>query len=59
MAQAMRQRIGMTNPLAKDVTVDLESLDVNLETPGLAVLNQALRKLVERLEKLFPRWFST
>jgi hypothetical protein len=55
MEQVMRQRVEMTTQLVKDVTVDLESLDVDFDTPGLPDLNEAVRKLVERLEKLFPR----
>lgn len=55
MQQVMSQRVEMTTQLVKDVTVDLESLDVDFDTPGLPDLNQAVRKLLERLEKLFPR----
>jgi hypothetical protein len=55
MEQVIRQRIEMTTQLVKDVTVDLESLDVDFDTPGLPSLNEAVRKLAERLEKLFPR----
>lgn len=55
MEQVIRQRLEMTTQLVKDVTVDLESLDVDFDTPGLPSLNEAVRKLAERLEKLFPR----
>ena len=55
MEQVVRQRVEMATQLIKDVTVDLESLDVDYDTPGLPALNQAVRKLGERLEKLFPR----
>jgi hypothetical protein len=55
MEQVMRQRVEMTTQLVRDVTVDLESLDVDFDTPGLPDLNEAVHKLVERLEKLFPR----
>jgi len=55
MEQVMRQRIEMTTQLVRDVTVDLESLDVDFDTPGLPDLNEAVRRLLERLEKLFPR----
>jgi hypothetical protein len=55
MEQVMGQRVEMTTQLVKDIGVDLESLDVDFETPGLPALNQAVRKLAERLEKLFPR----
>ena len=55
MEQVVRQRVEMTTQLIKDVTVDLESLDVDFDTPGLPALNEAVRKLAERLDKLFPR----
>jgi len=55
MAEVMKQRVEMTTQLIKDVTVDLESLDVDFDTPGLPALNQAVRTLAERLSKLFPQ----
>ena len=55
MEQVVRQRVEMATQLVKDVTVDLESLDVDYDTPGLPALNQAVRKLAGRLEILFPR----
>jgi hypothetical protein len=55
MEQVVRQRVEMATQLIKDVTVDLESLDVDFDTPGLSALNTAVRKLGERLEKLFPK----
>lgn len=54
LEQVMRQRIEMATQLVKDVTVDLESLDVDFDTPGLPALNQAVRSLVEHLDKMFP-----
>ena len=54
MAQVMTQRVDMATQLVKDVTRDLESLDVDFDTPGLPELNRAVRSLAERLEKLFP-----
>ncbi len=54
MAEVMRQRVEMTTGLVKDVTRDLESLDLDFDTPGLPALNQAVRTLAERLSKLFP-----
>jgi len=54
MEQGMRQRREMTTQLIKDVTSDLECLDVDFDTPGLPELNKAVRTLVERLSKLFP-----
>jgi len=55
MEQVVRQRVEMATQLIKDVTVDLESLDVDYDTPSLPELNQAVHKLAERLEKLFPK----
>jgi hypothetical protein len=55
MEQVVRQRVEMATQLIKDVTVDLESLDVDFDTPSLPALNEAVRKLAEQLEKLFPR----
>jgi len=55
MAQVMSQRVDMATQLVKDVTRDLESLDVDFDTPGLPELNKAVRTLAERLSKLFPQ----
>ncbi len=55
MLQVTSQRVDMATQLVNDVARDLESLDVDFETPGLPALNEAVRKLAERLEKLFPQ----
>jgi hypothetical protein len=55
MAQVMSQRVEMATQLVKDVTRDLETLDVDFDTPGLPELNKAVRNLAERLSTLFPR----
>jgi hypothetical protein len=54
MSQVMSQRVDMATQLINDVTRDLESLDVDYDTPGLPELNKAVRTLAERLSKLFP-----
>jgi|SRR5580658_3886712 hypothetical protein len=54
LEQVIRQRVEMATQLIKDVTIDLESIDVDYDTPGLPALNEAVRTLDERLEKLFP-----
>jgi len=54
MSQVMRQRVEMATQLVKDVTRDLETLDVDFDTPGLPELNRAVQTLAERLRKLFP-----
>jgi hypothetical protein len=55
MEQVVRQRVEMATQLIKDVTVDLESLEVDFDTPGLPALHEAVRTVSERLEKLFPK----
>ena len=55
MAQVMSQRVEMATQLVKEVTHDLESGDVDFDTPGLSELNRAVCTLAERLSKLFPR----
>lgn len=54
MSQVMSQRVEMATQLIKDVTCDLETLDVDYDTPGLLEFNKAVLALVERLSKLFP-----
>ena len=53
--EVMRQRVQMTTQLVKDVTRDLEALDLDFDTPGLPALNQAVQTLAERLTTLFPK----
>ncbi len=55
MELVVKQRVEMATQLIKDLTVDLESFDVDFDTPGLPALNEAVCKLAERLEILFPR----
>ena len=55
MSQVMSQRVEMATQLIKEVTHDLESGDVDFDTPGLPELNRAVCTLAERLSKLFPR----
>lgn len=54
MSQVMSQRVEMATQLIKDVTRDLETLDLDFDTPGLPELNKAVRALAEGLSKLFP-----
>jgi hypothetical protein len=54
MSQVMGQRVEMATQLVKEVTHDLESGDVDFDTPGLPELSKAVYTLVERLTKLFP-----
>ena len=55
MSQVMSQRVEMATQLVKEVTHDLESGDVDFDTPRLPELNRAVCTLAERLSKLFPR----
>ena len=54
MLQVMSQRVEMATQFVTEVTHDLESGDVDFDTPGLPELNRAVRTLTERLSKLFP-----
>jgi hypothetical protein len=55
MERVIEQRLEMPTQLVQDVTVDLECLDVDFDTPGLPSLNEAVCNLAERLEKQLPR----
>jgi hypothetical protein len=55
MNEVLRQRVEMTTQLVKDVARELESLDMDFDTPGAPALNQAIQTLAERLSKLFPQ----
>jgi hypothetical protein len=55
MEQVAKQRVEMATRLIKDLTVDLESLDVDIDTPDLPALNEAVCKLAVRLRTLFPQ----
>ena len=55
MPRVMSQRLEMATDLLKDVTHDLESGDVDIETPGLTELYKSLRSIMECMARLFPR----
>ena len=54
MTQVMQQRVEITTQLVKNVTRDLESLDLDFDMPGLPVLNAAVRTLADRWKNCFP-----
>ncbi len=54
MARVMSQRVEMATQLISDVAHDLESGDVDFETPGLAELYKSVQTLAERMKRLFP-----
>ena len=49
------QRVKRATQLLKDLTIDLESVEVGFQTPGLKELNQAVTTLQERLAPLCQR----
>jgi hypothetical protein len=49
------ERVRRATQIAKDLTMDLESLELGLETPGLANLFHAIEGLHERLAPLFKK----
>ena len=55
MSRVMTQRVEMATQLIADVVHDLESGDVDFETPGLPELHNAVKALAERMRRLFPR----
>ncbi|MGA3091112.1 MAG: hypothetical protein ABSD75_21090 [Terriglobales bacterium] len=48
-------RVRRATQIARDLTIDLESLEVGYETEGLAKLFHAIEGLYERLEPLFKK----
>jgi hypothetical protein len=49
------ERVRRATQITKDLTMDLESLELGLETEGLKALFQAVRNLYERLTPLFRK----
>jgi hypothetical protein len=50
-----KERVRRATQLANDLTMDLESLDLKLETEGLSELFHAVERLHERLAPLFAK----
>jgi len=50
-----QERVRRATQITKDLTMDLESLDLGLETEGLATLYHAVEDLCERLAPLFKK----
>jgi hypothetical protein len=50
MERVIEQRLEMPTQLVQDVTLNLERLDADFDTPGLPSLNEAVCNLAERLE---------
>lgn len=55
MSQVMGQRVEMATQLLQEVTHDLESGDLEFDTPGLSELGKAVQLLAERMNRLFPQ----
>lgn len=51
------ERVRRATQIATDLTVDLESLELGLETEGLENLFKAIKRLYERLDPLFRKSF--
>ncbi len=49
------ERVRRATQIMRDLTTDLESLELGLETPGLAKLSEAVNGLHERLSPLFKK----
>ena len=54
MEQVVRQRVEMATHLIKDVTVDLESFDVDFDTPGLPALQRGRAQACRAFRKTLP-----
>jgi hypothetical protein len=50
-----QERVRRATQITRDLTLDLESLELGLETQGLANLFQAVERLHERLLPLFKK----
>jgi prophage DNA circulation protein len=55
MSQVMSQRVEMATQLLKDIAHDMESGDVDFETPGLQGFGKTVQNLAELMNRLFPR----
>jgi hypothetical protein len=53
LPKVMTERMRIVTQLLKDVTHDVESGDIDFETPGLVELHQTLRTLTERMGRFF------
>jgi len=49
------ERVRRAAQLTKDLTIDLESLELGLETEGLQKLFEAIKGLYERMAPLFSK----
>ena len=54
MPRVLNERMKMANALLEDVICDVEGGDIDFETPGLKELHGTMKRLMERLNRLFP-----
>jgi hypothetical protein len=55
MSQVMSQRLEMATELLKDVSHDMESGDVDFDTPGLKAFGKTVQDVAQLMSRLFPR----
>jgi hypothetical protein len=55
MPRVLNERLKMANALLEDVLCDVEGGDIDFETPGLKELHGTVKRLMERLTRLFPQ----
>jgi len=55
LPKVMTERMRIATDLLRDVTHDVESGDLDFDTPGLVEFHQMLKTLMERMTKFFPR----
>jgi len=55
MSRVVSERLHMANTLLQDVVCDLESGDIDFETPGLREFHRTIKSLTDRLSRLFPQ----
>lgn len=53
MPRVLNERLKMANALLEDVLCDVEGGDIDFETPGLKELHETMKRLMERLNRLF------
>ena len=55
MSQVMSQRLEMATELLKDISHDMESGDVDFDTPGLKPFGKTVQDIAQLMSRLFPR----
>lgn len=55
MPRVLNERLKMANALLEDVLCDVEGGDIDFETSGLKELHATMKRIMERLNRLFPQ----